>query len=202
MIKIQNKFLKSILSIIFVTVISLGIIGGCGTIAPEAPFGSEIELLQAPEDISICTTGIQPVLVRAIVIGPEGFPLNDVAVTFDVTFAGDNSLLYDTDGNGIGDSPLLQLVDNDACDGEECINATIEEIVASGALVTNTFTDISDDNGVAEVVILIPGFFNIFDDTGQLLGADPATISVFSGSADQVSEEFGVNNDCDEPEGI
>ena len=54
----------------------------------------------------------------------------------------------------------------------------------------------TDSNGVAEVLILYPGFFNIFNDTGQVLGADPATLTVVSGSAIE-TQEFSVNADCD-----
>lgn len=200
MFRIKNRILKSLFTVLFVTLISFGLIGGCGTTAPEAPQDSTITLVPGVDDISICTSGLQTRLIRAFVTGPDGFPLNDIAVTFDVSFAGDQSLIIDTDGNGIGDSALLQLVDNDACPGATgCSGTPISDYVSFGALQDSPFIDITDDNGIAEVVIIIPGFFNIFDDTGQLLAADPASIAVFSGSA-VITDDFGVNTDCDVPE--
>lgn len=198
MFKIKKKFIKSLLSGFFIAFLAIGSIGGCGATAPDAPFGSTITLVPGIEDINICLDGLETILIRALVTNEDGLPLNDVAVNFDISFAGDNSLLIDTDGNGIGDSALLQLVDNDACEPLDCTNTPIEQFVSFGALADDIFTDITDDNGIAEVLIIIPGFFNIFEDTGQLLAADPATISVFSGSA-VVTDDFGVNNDCDDP---
>ena len=57
----------------------------------------------------------------------------------------------------------------------------------------------SNDTGVAEVVIIFPGFFNIFSETGQVLGADPTTLFAFSGSNTE-SVEITVNADCELPE--
>lgn len=195
MFKFKKRIIKSLLSSILIGFLAIGSIGGCETTAPEASFGSTITLLQVPDDVNICGTGLQPALIRALVIDADGLPVNDVAVTFDIFFAGDNSLLIDSDGDGLGDSPVFQVVDNDACGDEECISTDIEDIVSSGALENNPFTDISDDRGIAEAVIILPGFSNILEDTGQVLAAE-TTITVFSGSA-TISEDFDLNQDCE-----
>ena len=54
MIKIQRKFLKSVLTVLFVVFISMGLVGGCGTTAPEAPFGSTINFQIEPDEIQLC----------------------------------------------------------------------------------------------------------------------------------------------------
>ena len=48
---------------------------------------------------------------------------------------------------------------------------------------------------MAEVVVLIPGFLNIFNETGQLLAAE-ATMTAFSGSAVE-TVDFDINQDCE-----
>ncbi|NIP29442.1 MAG: hypothetical protein GTO02_03620 [Candidatus Dadabacteria bacterium] len=188
-----NKIIISSTLLIF---LSFGIIGGCGSNPPSAPFGSTISLVPAPGDISICGIGLEPLLVRALVTNLDGLPLNGVEVEFFLSFAGEGSILVDTDGNGLPDAQLLQLVDNDACQPENCIATPIPQWFSSGAFVASSFSELTDDNGVAEVVILVPGLLNIFDDTGQLLGADPATLTVVSGSSVAI-QEFAVNTDCD-----
>ena len=70
-----------------------------------------------------------------------------------------------------------------------------------GAFVDSPFNTTSNDSGVCEVVIIFPGFFNIFDETGQVLAADPTTLTVFSGSA-STSQEIDVNTDCELPEPV
>lgn len=192
----MKKINKIVLCSFLLVSLSIGLIGGCGENPPSAPFGSTITLIPAPGDISICGTGLEPTLVRALVTNEDGLPLNGVVVEFFLSFAGENSILIDTDGNGLPDAKVLQLVDNDACDPQDCIITPITQWFSFGAFVDSGFQDLTNDSGVAEVVILIPGFFNIFEDTGQLLGADPATLTVVSGSA-VVTQEFSVNDDCD-----
>ena len=191
---------NKIISVFSLIVISIGIVGGCGGAnPPQAPFGSSLTFIQALEDINICGEGLEPQLFRVLVTNDAGSPLNDVSVNFDLGFASENSLLIDTDGNGEPDARIFQMVDNDACSPNKCLNTPIEEWFSSGAFVDSPYETTSNDTGVAEVVIIFPGFFNIFNETGQLLGADPTTLFAFSGSASE-SIEITVNADCDIPE--
>lgn len=194
--KITKNKIVTVLSLV---VIAFGTIGGCGANPPQAPFGSSLTFIQALEDINICGEGLEPQLFRVLVTNEAGSPLNDVSVNFDLGFASENSLLIDTDGNGIPDARIFQMVDNDACSPNKCLNTPIEEWFASGAFVDSPYETTSNDTGVAEVVIIFPGFFNIFSETGQVLGADPTTLFAFSGSNTE-SVEITVNADCELPE--
>ncbi len=115
---------------------------------------------------------------------------------FDLVFGTENSNIIDIHGNGLGDVRLFQMFDNDACSPNKCMNTPIEEWFLSGAFVDSPYETTSSNSGVAEVGVLFPGFLNIFNETGQLLGADPTTLSAFSGSA-TVSQEITVNADCE-----
>lgn len=189
--KVRNKLFK-IANTLILILITFGFIVSCGPDnPPEAPFGSEIALIPAPGDISLCGEGLEPILVRALVTNEEGEPLSDVVVSFDLSFASENSLLIDTDGNGLPDARALQMVNNGACNPQKCLNTPISQWFGQGAFVDSPYDTLTDDNGVAEVVIIIPGIFN------QIGGIviDPATLTVFSGSA-VVTEEFSVNTEC------
>ncbi len=194
--KVRSRFLSKLLNLFLLILISLGVIYGCGPSNPsEAPFGSEITLTLAPEGINLCGNGIEPVLVRAVVTGPDGLPISDVIVSFDLSFAGENSLVVDTDGNGLADARMLQWVDNSKCSPKECLNTPIEEWYAAGAFQDSPMQVLTDDFGVAEAVILTAGFTNIFEDTGQILCAE-TTISAFSGTA-TATQDFDYNTDCE-----
>lgn len=197
---IKKMTKNKLITIISLVAISFGTIGGCGGAnPPQAPFGSALTFIQALEDINICGEGLEPQLFRVLVTNEAGSPLNDVSVNFDLGFASENSLIIDTDGNGIPDARIFQMVDNDACSPNKCLNTPLEEWFISGAFVDSPYETTSNDSGVAEVVIIFPGFFNIFDETGQVLGADPTTLFAFSGSATE-SVEITVNADCELPE--
>lgn len=184
------------LAVVFaIVLISFGTVGGCGgSNPPVAPFGSTITYVPAVSDINLCGIALEPVLFRALVTNPEGSPINDTIVNFDLSFAGENSLIIDTNGNGLPDARLLQMVDNKACSPQDCLNTPIEDWFEQGAFVDSPFETTTNDSGVAEVVVLVPGFFNIFSDTGQILAAE-ATMTAFSGSA-VATEDFDVNQDC------
>ena len=194
--KIKKLTKNKLITVFSLVVISIGIIGGCGSNPPEAPFGSTLTFILGLEAINICGEGIEPDIYQVLVTNAEGSPLNDVLVSFNIGFGSENSLLIDTDGNGDPDSRIFQMVDNDACSPNKCMNTPIEEWFISGAFVDSPFETTSNNSGVAEVVVLFPGFFNIFNETGQLLGADPTTLSAFSGSA-TTSQEITVNADCE-----
>ena len=185
-----------LITVFSLVVISIGIIGGCGSNPPEAPFGSEITFIIATEDIQLCTDGFEPRLFQVVVTNFEGSPLNDVLLSFDLVFGTENSFLIDTDGNGIGDARLFQMVDNDACSPNKCTNTPIAEWFLSDAFVDSPFETTTNNSGVAEVVIIFPGAFNI---SGQFLAADPTTLFAFSG-ANAESIEITVNSDCELPE--
>jgi len=190
-----KKLTKNKLITVFsLVVISIGIIGGCGG-GSEAPFGSTLTFIVFTEDIQLCTDGFEPRLFQVVVTDAEGSPLNDVLMCFDLVFGTENSFLIDTDGNGIGDARLFQMVDNDACSPKKCMNTPIEEWFLSGAFVDSPYETITNNSGVAEVVIIIPGAFNI---PGQFLAADPTTLTAFSG-ANATSLEITVNSDCEVP---
>ena len=192
-----KKLTKNKLITVFsLVVISIGIIGGCGSNPPEAPFGSDITFIQATEDIQICTAGFEPRLFQVVVTNAEGSPLNDVLLSFDLVFGTENSNLIDTDGNGIGDARILQMVDNDACSPNKCMNTPIEEWFLSDAFVDSPYETTTNNSGVAEVIIIFPGFFNI---PGLFLAVDPTTLFAFSG-ANAESIEITVNADCEVPE--
>jgi len=192
-----KKLTKNKLITVFsLVVISIGIIGGCGSNPPEAPFGSTLIFIQSVEDIQICGDGLEPRLFQVVVTNAAGSPLNDVLVFFDLVFGTENSLLIDTDGNGDPDARLFQMVDNDSCSPNKCMNTPIEEWFLSGAFVDSPFETTTNNSGVTEVVIIFPGFFNIFNETGQVLGADPTTLTAFSG-ANAESVEITVNSDCE-----
>ena len=200
--KIKQLTKNKIITVFSLVVISIGIVGGCGgSNPPEAPFNSTLTFIQAIEDINNCGDGLEPRLFQVVVTDQTGAPLNGVSVNFDLVFGTENSLLIDTDGNGIPDAKIFQMVDNEACSPNKCMNTPIDEWFISGAFVDSPFETITDDTGVAQVVVIFPGFFNIFNDTGQLLGADPTTLFAFSG-ANAESIEIGVNADCEIPEEI
>lgn len=152
---------------------------------PHAPFGSTVFFLLAPGDITIPANALEAQEFEAQVTGPDGLPLNDVKVFFSLTFAGQNSIIVDTNGDGLPDSKALQLVDPDACPGG-CLNNPISTWFGFGAFVDSTFETLTDDVGVALVIIL-------FTNQNGTNIIDPASFSVStqSGSVDTV--EFTVN---------
>ncbi|MGI9533487.1 MAG: hypothetical protein ACR2NW_00925 [Thermodesulfobacteriota bacterium] len=187
--------IKRLILIFSLFLISFGTIIGCGSNPPVAPFGSTLTFVPAADAINLCGIFLEPVLFRVLVLNSEGEPINDTVVFFDLSFANENSLIVDTDGNGLPDARLLQMVDNTACSPLNCLNTPIELWFAQGAFVDSPFETTTDDNGVAEVVVLVPGFLNIFNETGQILAAE-ATMTAFSGAA-VITEDFDVNQDCE-----
>jgi hypothetical protein len=183
----DNNFMKSILYRLPIAIIMAIIVisaYGCGPNPPFAPFGSEITIVDPPGDITIPPEAISDVRVQALVTGPEGDPLNGVIVVWDLSFAGVNDIVTDTNGDGVADARALQLVDNDACPGiTGCLGTPVSQWFALGAFVDSPFVTTADDRGVADVVILINGFVVV----------DPATLeaSLENGSVDVI--EFTVN---------
>src|SRR3990170_638685 len=142
----------------------------CGPNPPFAPQGSTVEIVNPIDDISIPPNSIDPTdRIQAFVLDPEGFALNDVRVRFSLTGANQNSLLVDTNGDGVSDARLLQLVDPNKCKPDPCDLTPIEDWFQQGAFVDSPYTKLTDNRGVAEMIILIAN-----DSRGSLV-ADPAT---------------------------
>jgi len=158
-----------------------------GSNPPDAPFGSVVDINPDQGDISLGgdPDRLQPVPIRAIVLGPDGDPLADVVVRFDLSFAETNSFIVDTDGDGDPDARLFQLVDPNECEEVSlpCDNVPIAQWFGFNAFVDSPFFTLTDDNGIARVIILIRGD----------AVADPATLTASSGSADPDVNEFSVN---------
>ncbi|HWP91404.1 MAG TPA: hypothetical protein VNN20_04300 [Thermodesulfobacteriota bacterium] len=173
--------------IVVVTLI-VGIIGlSCaGDNPPDAPFGSTITILNPLEDVSIPPNAITPVgPIRTLVTDPDGFPLNDVVVEFTLSFATRNDIIVDTNGDGVPDARALQLVDPDACGGTNCLNVPISQWFALGAFCDSPCVKLTNNNGRADMVILIS------NPNGNLI-IDPATYQALI-ETDVDSFEFSVN---------
>jgi len=179
----RNMFFQFlILTICMAVIMSLS----CqGANPPFAPFGSEVTMLDPPDDISISPNDIEPFEVQAIVLNPDGEPLNNVRVIWSLSFAGENSLVQDTNGDGVADSRKLQLVNPRACP-QNCLLEPISTWFAFGAFVDSPFPTLTDDRGISKIIILIT------NPNGDFI-ADPAVLqaSTDSGSVDVV--EFSVN---------
>ena len=154
-----------------------------GANPPFAPFGSTVTILDPPGDIQIIGNNLTTRLVQAQVLGPDGQPLNDVRVTWIASFAGQNDLVVDTNGDNVGDARAVQLADDHACEPASCSHTPLNEWFAMGAFVDSPFETLTDNRGIAFVIILLSGEDII----------DPAFLeaSTDSGSVDVV--EFSVN---------
>lgn len=178
----------AIVSLLAVIFLAGGFMLSCGGANPAfAPFGSEIQILQPPPDISIPPNSLEPVRVQAIVLNPDGEPINNIRVFWDVSFAGENSLVVDTNGDGVSDARAIQLVNNNACRPQQCLLTPISEWFEMGAFVDSPFDVLTDNRGVAFVVILISGDRVI----------DPATLAASTDSGAIEIVEFTVNADDD-----
>ncbi|HXG30797.1 MAG TPA: hypothetical protein VNK81_04055 [Thermodesulfobacteriota bacterium] len=176
-------------SVVVFTLI-VGIIGlSCtGENPPFAPFNSTVTILNPPGDVIIPPNAISPQgPFNALVLDPDGNPLNDVRVTFILSFAGANDFVVDTNGDGIPDARALQLVDPDACQpvSDNCLLVPISEWFDLGAFCDSPCTKLTDDRGIADIVILIS------NPNGNLI-IDPATFEA-SIETDVDSVTFTVN---------
>ena len=100
-----------------------------------------------------------------------------------MSFANENSLVVDTNGDGVSDARALQLVDNNACEPEQCIQTSITEWFGMGAFVDSPFDMLTDSRGIAFVIILVSGDVIV----------DPATFQVSTDSGSVEVVEFSVN---------
>lgn len=159
-----------------------------GSNPPGAPFGSVVEFNIPPSDISLGNPeALEPMSVSARVLDPDGLPTADVEVRFDLSFAGANSRIVDSDGDGDPDARLLQLVDPNGCEevSEPCENVDQALWFGFNAFVDSPFFTLTDDDGNAKLIILVSGS----------AVADPASLTASSGSADPDVAEFSVNTE-------
>ncbi|MEQ9617932.1 MAG: hypothetical protein RIG61_02020 [Deltaproteobacteria bacterium] len=166
-------------------VLLAGIIAlSCGGANPAfAPFGSTVEILDPPGDTTIPDNSLTTRLVQAQVLGPDGEPLNDVRVIWIASFAGQNDFVVDTNGDGVSDARAVQLVNDKACSPQRCSSTPITEWFSMGAFVDSPFDILTDNRGIAFVIILLSG--------EDIINPAFLEASTDSGSVDVV--EFSVN---------
>jgi len=182
----RNIVAKMLFPSLVVGMLAAGIIAvSCGGANPAyAPFGSTIDFFNPPGDITIGENALEPMLVQAQVLDPDGQPLNDVRVFWDLSFANQNSLVVDTNGDGVKDARALQLVNDHACKPQRCLSTPITEWYEMGAFVDSPFDILTDNRGIAFVIVLV----------GEAI-VDPATMSVSTDSGAFEEVEFSVNAD-------
>ena len=128
--------IRTIVLIFILPIIVFSDLGcGMGPNPPSAPFGSSVNMLNPPAGISIPFDTQAVLQIRALVLSPGGLPLNDVKVEWSLSFANQNDLVFDSDGDGIGDAQVLQLVDPDACGPLDCISVDSALYATLGAFV-------------------------------------------------------------------
>jgi len=166
---------------------------------PNAPFNSTVEIVNPPGDINVGPEGLTMQVVEALVLDPDGQPLNDVLVEWRIFGAGVNDFFFDTDGDGVPDVGGLQLVNDEACyadapsapnineSGLKCSQISIPLLLSTDAyrdaFVDTPFITLSNDHGISEVSILIAGS-SVFD---------PTTIEVSLGNGSVASVDVTLN---------
>ena len=180
------NLIKSVLfqvpTVVIVTFLMLNY--GCGSNPPFAPSDSTVTMLNPPGDILIPPNALEPIEVEAIVENEDGEPLNGVRVFWSLQFSGENSLILDTDGDGLPDARPLQLVDPTACP-RDCSLEPISNWFFYGAFVDSPFQTVTDDRGISRIIILIT------NQNGTNSGTTTLDVSTRSGSVDVV--QFDVN---------
>lgn len=176
--------------LLFPSIIALMLTAGviavsCGGANPPfAPFGSTVEILDPPNPVVIPENALTVQLVQAIVLGPDGKPLNSVRVIWIASFAGRNDLVVDTNGDDVGDARAVQLVNDDACTPKRCALTPLQEWFSMEAFVDSPFETLTDDRGIAFVDILISG-----EDIDLL---NPVTLEASTDSGDVDVVQFTV----------
>ena len=158
----------------------------CGPNPPFAPAGSIVTITNPPGDITIPLNTTTTIPVQAFVTEADGVtPLNDVRVDWDLSFANPQSLVIDTNGDGVGDTPALQLIDPNACGNVNCEDLTIPELFAINPLpfVKSPWHTQADNRGISNVLVLINGNVHI----------QPATIQVSLENGSVAVVTFNVN---------
>jgi hypothetical protein len=150
---------KILFPLIVIGIFAAGVIAiSCGgSNPPFAPFGSTVTILDPPNDETIPDNSLTTILVQAIVLGPDGKPLNDVRVIWIASFAGQNDFVVDTNGDNVPDARAVQLVNDGACSPKRCANTPLQEWFSMGAFVDSPFETLTDDRGIAFVDLLLSG---------------------------------------------
>lgn len=177
------NMIRKIILVLVVATVSYTAVGGCGNSQLYAPFGSDIQMLNPPSDRTIPPDSISNFRVQALVTGPDGEPINGVLVRWDLSFAGINDLVVDTDGDGVADARALQFVNPEGCGKQDCGLVPISQWFSLGAFVDSPFETLTDDRGIADVIILY---------TGNVV-VDPALLEVSTESGAVDSVEFSIN---------
>ena len=163
---------------------SIAVFGlGCGVNPPQAPFGSNVSIINPPNDIQIGENDITLRIIEALVTGPDGQPLNGVLVEWRLFGTNINDLLFDTDGDGVPDVGGLQIIDNEACGLPlKCSQILVTELLGNpafrDAFVNTPFINITNDFGISEISLLISGEV-VFDPT-------TLEISLLNGTTDSI----------------
>jgi hypothetical protein len=153
----------------------------CGSNPPFAPAGSTVTLEDPPQSVTIPPNARNVERVRAFVTDSKGQPLNSVRVTFSLSFASQDDLVIDTNGDGVPDSPALLLIDPDKCGSTPCEDIPLPQLSAMGAIVNSPFTKLTDDRGEASIIILMFGEFPVASATLEAaLGNGNVATAMFS----------------------
>ena len=177
--------------IVFMLIVGLS----CGSNPPFAPANATVTFVAPPPDVTIPPNSLNEETVQAFVTKTDAsgniVPLNSVRVFFSLSFAGPQDLVEDTNGDGVADAHALQLVNPNGCGNNFCGNnvpscecTPIEQQVALGAFIPSPFETLTDDRGVATVIILMSGDFPV----------NPATLEASLGNGQAVTAQFSVTN--------
>lgn len=156
---------------------------------PQAPFGSDVQIVNPPGDINISQESITLQIIEALVTDPEGQPLNGVLVEWRLFGTNINDFLFDTDGDGVPDVGGLQIINNGACGLPlKCSQISVTELLGNpafrDAFVNTPYINITNDFGISEISMLISGEV-VFDPT-------TLEISLLNGTTDSV--QISLNN--------
>ncbi len=178
-----NSMKRTVITLPIVLMV-LMMISCAGSNPPVAPAGSVIEFQTDLEGLEICIRGGEPTRIGVRVEDEDGRLLNGVKVTYNLGFAHSSSDIVDTDNDGIGDEPLLAFLFN----GD----------TQRGDYRASPFVTTTDDSGVAEAWIYIPGYLNLRrgELSQEAVAADPVFLEVFSGGAQPAADNFDLNDGC------
>jgi len=184
--KLLTKYGFAALMLLATTVFGLSCVGDN---PPQAPFGSNVSIINPPNDISIAQDAITLTIIEALVTGPDGQPLNGVLVEWRLFGTNINDLLFDTDGDGVPDVGGLQIINNGACGLPlKCSQILVTELLGNpafrDAFVNTPFINITNDFGISEISMLISGEV-VFDPT-------TLEISLLNGTTDSI--QISINN--------
>lgn len=158
----------------------------CGPNPPFCPQGCTVTLINPLTDIEIPPESLDVTFrIQALVQDPDGNNQDHVRVRFSLSFANQNSLVVDTNGDGLSDARALQLVDPNRCKPQPCDRIPLVDWFEQGAFVDSPYTKLSNDRGLADMLILIPA--------PDVVIVDPAVFEASLDNGELDSFEFTVN---------